>query len=72
MVSDYAMTKRFRGAEVYLLADYPVGAGLLAKGPCQSKSLLNDPPHSRASPLLQVDLRQGCDIGATVRRILSG
>ena len=32
MVSDYAMTKRFRGAEVYLLADYPVGAGLLAKG----------------------------------------
>ncbi|QBX43000.1 hypothetical protein FHG55_10145 [Pseudomonas jessenii] len=29
----------------------PVGAGLLAKASGQSTSLLNGPPHSRASPL---------------------
>ncbi|PYY68963.1 hypothetical protein CRX42_19015 [Pseudomonas jessenii] len=28
-----------------------MGAGLLAKAVCQSTSLLNDTPHSRASPL---------------------
>ncbi|RBB97238.1 hypothetical protein C3E97_028535 [Pseudomonas sp. MWU12-2115] len=28
-----------------------VGAGLLAKRPCQPTCLLNDPPLSRASPL---------------------
>ncbi|RBC02022.1 hypothetical protein C3E97_010465 [Pseudomonas sp. MWU12-2115] len=30
-----------------------VGAGLLAKGPCQSTLISFDPPHSRASPLPQ-------------------
>ncbi|RBL72678.1 hypothetical protein C3E98_003990 [Pseudomonas sp. MWU13-2625] len=33
-----------------------VGAGLLAKASCQSTSMLNDPPHSRASPLPHGDL----------------
>ncbi|TPG76711.1 hypothetical protein EAH78_16250 [Pseudomonas arsenicoxydans] len=31
----------------------PVGAGLLAKGPSASTSLLTDTSHSRASPLPQ-------------------
>ncbi|KAA8742376.1 hypothetical protein FE275_05040 [Pseudomonas koreensis] len=31
----------------------PVGAGLLAKASCQSTSMLNDRPLSRASPLPQ-------------------
>ncbi|QBR29921.1 hypothetical protein E3Z29_04910 [Pseudomonas sp. S150] len=31
----------------------PVGAGLLAKGSCQSTLISFDPPHSRASPLPQ-------------------
>jgi len=35
-------------------AEYPVGAGLLAKASSQSTSPLNDTPHSRASPLPQV------------------
>ena len=39
MVTDYAMTKRFRGARLHLAMQNPVGASLLAKGPCQSKFL---------------------------------
>ncbi|CAI8903365.1 hypothetical protein EMIT0P43_40035 [Pseudomonas jessenii] len=34
-----------------------VGAGLLAKAVCQSTSLLNDTPYSRASPLPHFGLR---------------
>ena len=33
----------------------PVGAGLLAKAPCQPTSPSTDPPHSRVSPLPQSD-----------------
>ncbi|QAY92099.1 hypothetical protein CUN63_20210 [Pseudomonas sp. ACM7] len=32
---------------------FTVGAGLLAKAACQSTSMLNVKPHSRASPLPQ-------------------
>src|SRR5471032_2084078 len=43
-----------RLATPYLQAPQdPVGAGLLAKRPCRSIPMLNDPPFSRASPLPQ-------------------
>jgi hypothetical protein len=72
MVSDYAMTKRFRGARLHLAMQNPVGASLLAKGPYQATSILNDPPYSRAGSLPHWYGVYACDIGATVRFILSG
>jgi len=72
MVSDYAMTNAFRGARLHLAMQNPVGASLLAKGPCQSKSLfMTNRIREQARSHIGMALR-ACDIGATVRRILSG
>ncbi|APV38983.1 hypothetical protein PFAS1_06370 [Pseudomonas frederiksbergensis] len=53
----------------------PVGAGLLAKAECQSTSMVNVRPHSRASPLPQGDCvcsRSLCLLHSPGRRPWSG
>jgi len=44
-----------RPAPILSPSTNPVGAGLLAKAPCQPTSPSTDPPHSRVSPLPQSD-----------------